>query len=232
MNSIISSHRHGHLLGLALSIVFTLPVAQSPVQAAVYKCVAADGSTTYNDTPCAAEDTIHRLSKTARKIDSLDCRIARNFAVDAVARMRQEDTPENVYDAYGGTQQISEGARQLINHVFSFSANQQLSSKRIVELTVGRCESKLLGDAMDDCLSYPREFISRSGGCIEARKSDRTVLIRPNEDAALKNDLDGVQTEPTMKAALPEERALEILDEHGATLSTTLDVEKPVSLTE
>lgn len=219
MNSNISSHRRCYLLSLALSVVFVLPVSQSPVQAAVYKCVAADGSTTYNDTPCAAEETIHRLSKTARKIDSLDCRIARNFAVDTVARMRQEDTVEGVYDVYGGSQQINEGTRNLINYVFSFSTDPKLSSKRIIELTVGRCESGLLGNTMDDCLSYPKEFISISGGCIAARKSDQTVLIQTNEDtAALDKGLAADQTEPTLNAAEPMDSLLEILDEHGATL--------------
>ncbi len=234
MNSIIPRHRSVHLLTLAVSIVFALPVTQMPAQAAVYKCVADDGSTTYNDTPCAANETIHRLSKTARSIDSLDCRIARNFAIDAVARMHQDDTAENVFDAYGGVNQISVGARELVNHVFSFKADEKLSSKRVVELTVGRCESGLLGKTMDECASFPSEFISRSGGCIAARKSDRTVLIRPNEDnAVLKKGLNDDQAEPTMNAANPAEIILDIVDEHGSAFSTdlmptTLNTEGPV----
>lgn len=172
------------LLSLGLCFVFTLPIAENQAQAAFYKCIGADGSTTYNDAPCAADESIQRLSSSARALNRLDCRIARNFAFDAVARMRQDDSAIDIFNAYGGADNISAETRELINYVFSFDSDQKTNAQRIVNLTVERCEAGLLGKTMHECSSFPQEFITRSGGCISARQSEQPVVIQPVKETA------------------------------------------------
>lgn len=175
-----------------------LPGIPRPVEAAFYKCVAADGSTTYNDAPCAADESTHRLSKNAREVARLDCRIAHNFAFDALARMRQGDSTQDVFLAYGGTNKLSEDARKLINFVYSVGNNKLTSAQRIVELTTERCEAGLLGEKLDQCESFPEEFIQRFGNCVAARQTDQTILLQPPSDSASVD-----RTLPTLNAARP-----------------------------
>ena len=161
-----------------------MPGMPGPAVAAFYKCVSADGSTTYNDAPCAADESTHRLNKNARNMARLDCRIARNFAFDAVARMRQDDSAMDVFRAYGGVTNLSEDARSLINYVYTFKNNARASVQRIVELTTERCEAGLLGKTLDQCESFPGEFIQRFDNCVAARKTDQTILLMPPSEEA------------------------------------------------
>ena len=148
-------------------------------EAAFYKCVSADGSTTYNDTPCAADESASRLNRNAREMARLDCRIANNFASDAVARMRQGASALDVFKTYGGVQHLSEGARNLINYVYSFQdGNVETSAQRIVVLTTDRCEAGLLGRTLDKCDTFPSVFIKSFGNCVAARQPEQSVLIR------------------------------------------------------
>ena len=169
--------------------------------AAFYKCVSADGSTTYNDAPCAADESTLRLSKNAREIAGLDCRIAHNFAFDAVARMRQDDSVQQVFQAYGGVDGLSEDARNLINYVYSFETRTYTSAKRIVELTTERCEAGLLGKTLDQCASFPSEFIQRFGDCVAARQTDQTIVLQPPLSDEASNSSSA--TPPSLNAANP-----------------------------
>ena len=156
-----------------------------PAHAEFYKCISSSGDTTYDDSPCRADQSIHVLTKHARELPVLDCRVARNFAFDIVARMRQGDTANEVFDAYGGVKSLSADARSLINNVYSFNDNSNTGTQRIVDLTVDRCQSGLLGKKLDQCDAYPKEFIERFGSCIEARQVEETTLIQPEIGEAL-----------------------------------------------
>ena len=170
---------------LAACVVAGVMLASMPgsAEAAFYKCVGADGSTTYNDSPCAADESAYRLNKHARQTARLDCRIASNFASDAVARMRQGASAPDVFLAYGGAQNLSEGARNLINYVYSFKEdNVQASAQRIVVLTTERCEAGLLGRTLERCDTFPSAFIQNFGNCVAARQPEQSVLIELPED--------------------------------------------------
>ena len=156
-------------------LLFSMP---GSAEAAFYKCVSADGSTTYNDTPCAADESAYRLNKHARNTARLDCRIASNFASDAVARMRQGASASDVFQAYGGAKNLSEGVRNLINYVYSFNDDKmQASAQRIVVLTTERCEAGLLGRALEQCDTFPSAFIQSFGNCVAARQPEQSVLV-------------------------------------------------------
>jgi len=192
-----------------------LPGMPTTAEAAFYKCISTDGKITYNDTPCRADESAQRLSKSARKMAILDCRVAHNFTFDIVARMNQGDAAQGVFEAYGGVNNLSEGVRALVNYVFTFKTRSTVSAKRIVELTTERCEAGLLGDTLDQCAAFPSDFIERSGGCLAAREIDQTILfIPPSLDEA--TGFDGAfridpkhgrirfsQPQPTLKAANP-----------------------------
>lgn len=199
---------------IAGSLLPGMPTAAA--EAAFYKCVSADGSTTYNDNPCAADESAYQLNKNAREVARLDCRIAHNFAFDAVARMRQGDAVREVVQAYGKTDNLSEGARNLINYVYSFKNKTVASAQHIVELTTQRCEAGLLGKMLDQCEAFPSDFIERFGGCVAARQTDQTILLQPPSDEEASNSSDansgsGVarfsKTAPTLNAATPVTRS-------------------------
>lgn len=156
-----------------------LPATSVFAGSAFYKCVGNDGSTTYNDTPCAADEDVQRLSKSARALETLDCRIAYNFAFDAVARMRQDDSATQVFDAYGGAESLSQDARNLINQVYSFESDNTISSQTIVDITIDRCEAGLLGSELDKCTAFPKDFIDRFGSCMGAKHSEQSTLLQP-----------------------------------------------------
>jgi len=128
----------------ALALVTVFPLL-GQATSTFNKCVDAEGNVTYNDTPCAAHEDKSVLSKTARELDVLDCRIATNFAVDAVARMRQDDSALDVLDAYGGANTVSKDARELIDHVFTFKSLGWLRRKHSYIL-------RYAGQAEDKCI--------------------------------------------------------------------------------
>lgn len=202
--------------------VLILTGTTSQTHAAFYKCIGEDGSTTYNDTPCAANESTHLLTKSARNVAALDCRIAHNFAFDAVARMRQDDSALDVFEAYGGADNISSEARNLINFVYSFKDKELVSSQRIVDSTVNRCRTGLLGKTLNQCGTFPKQFVARLGGCVEARQSDQTMLIQrlsEEEDELSRNTTitgPGLP-EPTLQAANP-------VFQHGETHNAIPDV--------
>ncbi|MFK7857663.1 MAG: hypothetical protein AB8B64_02505 [Granulosicoccus sp.] len=192
--------------GACTLAVVMLPANVTQTHAAFYKCIAADGSITYNDMPCAADESTHLLSKSARELPGLDCRIAHNFAVDAVARMRQKDKAADVLEAYGGAHALSQGARSLINYVFSYRDNRFVSAQRIVDTTIKRCRAGRLGKTLDQCDEFPKEFIKRFGGCLKARQSDQTVLIQPQASGQLSSNSvrNGANAAPpALNAAMP-----------------------------
>ena len=167
---------------------------QNPLHAEFYKCISANGDTTYNDAPCQADQSIHVLTKYARELPVLDCRVARNFAFDIVARMRQGDSAQAVFSAYGGAESLTEDALGLINNVYSFSTSRNQSVQKIVELTVERCQSGVLGKKLDQCGAYPEQFIERSGGCTEARQVEATTFGEPEAAEAMPVVTEPLQT--------------------------------------
>lgn len=191
-------------LGAILLFVFTV---QSPVFAEVYKCVSVNGGTTYNDSPCDAHENTYRLSKSARKVDSLDCRIARNFAFDTVVRMRQNDSALDVMNVYGGADAMSDDARSLVNQVYTFESDTLISSQKIVDLTVDRCQAGLLGDSLDQCESFPNDFIQHYGSCVNARENQQRGQVQQpqrGDDRAVQNSANPLNGEtPTLNAANP-----------------------------
>lgn len=187
---------------VALLIVLSAP---APLLAEVYKCVNANGGTTYNDSPCEAHEKTFLLNKSARQVQSLDCRIARNFAFDTVARMRQDDTASEVFNAYGGADAVSESARRLVNLIYTFESDSLASAQKIVDLTMDRCQEGLLGESLDRCDSFPTDFIDRYGSCVKARQNEQRGQIKQNnDDKAAQNAADLLGTNvPTLNAANP-----------------------------
>lgn len=209
------TYRLRRLLAVGVIAGWLLPGMPTTAEAAFYKCISTDGKTTYNDTPCRADESAQRLSRSARELQILDCRVAHNFTFDIVARMNQGDRAQTVFEAYGGARNLSEGVRSLINYVFTFSNRSSVSAQRVVELTTERCEAGLLGDTLDQCSTFPSDFIERSGGCLAAREVDQTILFLPpplgeasGVQGALRIDpkkglIRYSQPQPTLNAANP-----------------------------
>ena len=130
----------------------------SAAQAEIHKCVANDGNVTYSQVPCPIEK-----SQTARdSVDPdnhvVDCRWATAFASDVTRSMRAGLAPDAVFDLYGGAAELSLGTLNIINYVFRFRGNPNVSAERIKSLAHSMCEAGSLGDVRCELLPYGQDL--------------------------------------------------------------------------
>ncbi len=170
----------GLVSGLTLTALIALSTALSPnlAEAAIYKCVEADGSTSYKQTPCAAHAQQAKLQDSASSNrETLDCRIANNFARKTAMSMRLGQTSGNIFDSYGGIDALPNTAIGVINYVYTHKDNVDITTNRIASLSAARCSAGSYGAV--GCDDFPYSFISELGGCEKATSS--TLASKPTE---------------------------------------------------
>ena len=139
--------------------------AVSDVRAAVYKCVDADGVITYSQAPCPDDPetvTVQGVSTGSRDED-IDCRHANRFALETARTMRGGMYSSDLFDKYGGLDALSKGSINLINFVYRYQANADISSERIAGFAQTMCESGNLPGG--GCADLPVAFTDSLGGC-------------------------------------------------------------------
>ena len=139
-----------------------LLLAGDDVRADVYKCTAADGSLTYQQTPCP-EQKVEKLN--VQKTDAVapSCLYANKFAVSTARLMRAGQSSDEVFNRYGGLDSLSKSSIGVINYVYSFRTNDDVSVERIAALTQAKCRARSLGDV--SCELMPLSFTESMGGC-------------------------------------------------------------------
>jgi hypothetical protein len=130
--------------------------------AQIYKCSEADGSIIYAQTPCSTE-LVADTDATSSETEIHDCRYANTFAAWTARLMRAGTTSNEMFDRYGGLNSMSKGSVGVINYVYSFRTNDDVTVERIAGLSLAKCEAGSFGDA--SCSAMPSSYTDTVGGC-------------------------------------------------------------------
>lgn len=138
--------------------------------AAIFKCVNANGEVSYNQTPCApAQETAKVLPSSTSNSANVDCRIANNFARRTATVMRAGQSSGDVFDSYGGVDAMPRTSVGIVNYVFSHKGNVETGAQRIASLSAARCSAGAYGPV--SCDDFPYNFVAELGGCEQAALS-------------------------------------------------------------
>ncbi len=146
------------IIAVALVVVCANPV---DLRAEIYKCKDADGSLIYSQTPCSTEAPV--TVKSSSSGSTLDCSYANKFAVATARTMQGGAASDQVFNSYGGLGVLSRGSIGVINYVYSFRTNDNVTAERIAGLAQAKCQAKGFGDV--SCEALPLSFTERLGGC-------------------------------------------------------------------
>jgi hypothetical protein len=123
---------------------------------------------------------------------AMDCSYANRFALSTARRMRVGTDPTELFNLYGGHDELSKGALGVINYVYSFFTSSDVSAEQIATLTEAKCQAQSLG--IVNCKTLPSTYTDTIGGCAVG---DEKRTVRPAVQTAPTNDVDRKQTKPT-----------------------------------
>lgn len=130
--------------------------------AQIYKCTEADGGIVYAQIPCSTE-LVADTEATSSVAEANDCRYANTFATWTARLMRAGTTSNEMFDRYGGLSSMSKGSIGVINYVYSFRTNDDVTVERVAGLSLAKCEAGSFGDA--SCTALPASYTETVGGC-------------------------------------------------------------------
>lgn len=139
-------------------------LAASTADAAVYRCTAADGSTTFSQTPCS--ESAERISVDSAQpagATTGDCSVADPFARAVANLMRQGLSKDETIAEFGGPSALQSGAGRLVNYVYIYQHSRNMTKDRMVTLAMAQCESGSLGNL--SCEALPVSYTNAGGGC-------------------------------------------------------------------
>ncbi len=142
-------------------------------RADVFKCTAADGSLTYQQTPCP-EQKVEKVQTSASTTAAQSCSLVQSFAVMAARQMRSGARSDEVFDRYGGLDSLSKGSIGVINYVYTFRTNDDVSIDRIAALTQAKCQARSLGEV--SCETLPVSFTQSLVSCNPELEEDRAIV--------------------------------------------------------
>lgn len=143
----------------------------TPVNADVYRCVGADGATTYSQTPCSTSAEIVAVTSNAVSTGTADCAFAESFIRSTARLMRQRVDKDRLFDQFGGPDAFDDGATKIVNYVYQYQDTRSMSQDRIAELAVARCKTGAFGGV--NCESLPTSYTESGGGCGESFSAPR-----------------------------------------------------------
>jgi len=148
----------------AIIAVALLAACASPagLRAEIFKCKDADGILTYSQTPCSKEAPV-TVKASGASTSAIDCSYANKFAATTARHMKNGAASDEMFDRYGGLGALSRGSIGIINYVYSFRTNDDVTAERIAGLTQAKCKAKGFGDV--SCEALPLSFTEGLGGC-------------------------------------------------------------------
>lgn len=192
-----------------------------PVQAQVYKCVAANGALTFSQMPCPDKDSKVTLERTVTTNveDEADCKSAHRFALVTAHDMKRGVASSTVFDRYGGLSALSGGSVSLISYVYQYRTNDDVSAEKVAALSLAKCEAGSFGDV--SCKQLPRAYTSSLGGCemsdemmVGMMKRSGAVESPPSTNAAVLSQ-SRIRVSPEARAlAYAERREAKEREEH------------------
>jgi len=161
------------------ALLFLLSVIFITVDASadIYKCKDADGNLMYSQTPCKKQASEKIGSTGSKSTQTTDCSLASKFAFTAARYMRAGSRSDEVFNRYGGLDSLSKGSIGVINYVYSFRSNADVSEDRIGVLAQAKCRARSFGDV--SCEALPPSFIEGLGGCDEDDWDEPPVKAAP-----------------------------------------------------
>ncbi len=181
-------------------------VAPGDADADVHKCSDADGNIMYSQTPCDAQSSANaNMAGFSSQSTEMDCSYANRFALSTARRMRVGTGPTELFNLYGGYDELSKGALGVINYVYSFLTSSDVSVEQIATLTEARCQGQSLG--IVNCKALPSTYTDTIGGCAVAVEQ-RTVAAeqeRPAVKTAPTSNVVRTQTKPTQTNEFTEQ---------------------------
>ena len=148
---------------LAPQLLLTLIFFTGNVHADIYKCTDADGNVMYSQTPCKKQPSENIDSTGPKSVEVMDCSFAGRFAIVTARYMRAGSRSDEVFNRYGGLDSLSKAAIGVINYVYSFRTNANISEERIAALAQAKCRARSFGDV--SCEALPLSFVEGIGGC-------------------------------------------------------------------
>lgn len=146
------------------SFLVAAALTAATAHADVYRCIDADGSTTFSQTPCSESaervpvDTVQPAGSSTG-----DCRVAEPFARAVAKLMRQGLSKDETIAEFGGQDAMQSGAGRLVNYVYLYHDSRGMTQDRMVALTMAQCASGSLGDV--SCEALPASYTGAGGGC-------------------------------------------------------------------
>ena len=181
-------------------------VVAGDIHADVHKCADADGNIMYSQTPCAAQVSANvNMAGFSSQSTAMDCSYANRFALSTARRMRVGTGSTELFNLYGGLDELSKGTLGVINYVYSFLTSSDVSVEQIATLTEAKCQAQLLG--IVNCKALPSAYTESIGGCAVADEK-RTVAAkqeRPAVQTALTSNVVRTQTKPTQTNEFTEQ---------------------------
>jgi len=150
--------------------------------AEVHKCADADGNIMYSQTPCDVQSSANvNMAGFSSQSTKMDCGYANGFALSTARRMRVGINSAEVFDLYGGVDALSTSTLGVINFVYDFYTNGDVSAEQIAALTEAECQARSLG--VLNCESLPLTYTATIGGCPVAERT-RTESTERDSPAA------------------------------------------------
>lgn len=146
--------------------------ACADAQGDVFKCTAEDGSLTFQQTPCP-EQKVEKVQNAVSASATQDCSHAGQFATLAARLMRSGLRSDEIFDRYGGVDSLSRSSLGVINYVFTFRTNDDVSIERIAALTQAKCQARSLGDV--NCETLPALYTETLASCNPDLEEDRVA---------------------------------------------------------
>jgi len=197
--------------GLLLIVASMSWFTSDSAEAAVFKCVGADGEVSYNQTPCIGEEKTEKVLNTASASKTTyDCRIANNFARKTAMAMRAGQTSGGTFASYGGIDAVPSTAIGVINYVYTHKNNADTVPQRIAALSAARCSAGSYGPV--GCDDFPYGFISELGGCEAATQSTIGIGTKPAAEAAQTTDVSQNGSTQTLGARTAADTGLNSAD--------------------
>lgn len=147
--------KHG-VLFFAVSGLFI-----SSPSVAAFKCVDADGSVSFSQTPCAGSGTSSQINVGGggAKFEPRACELAGLFAEDAAKRMRSGSDYSREIGRYGGTHGARPALVGVVNYIYSFVRADDIPEMRIASLTRAKCQSGGFGRMAFDDLPVDEYYV-------------------------------------------------------------------------
>jgi len=150
-------------------------VASGDADADVHRCSDADGNIMYSQTPCDAQGSANvNMAGFSSQSTELDCRYANRFALSTARRMRVGTGPTELFNLYGGLDELSKGALGVINYVYSFLTSSDVSVEQIATFTEAKCQAQSLG--IVNCAALPSTYTDTIGGCAVSAGQERPAV--------------------------------------------------------